>query len=355
VKKVLVAMSGGVDSSTTAYILKEEGFEVVGATLRLWRDNDDKQRPGGCCSIDDIQDARRVCNFLGIKHYVLNYEEEFKNTVVDDFVSSYLCGKTPNPCIVCNDKIKFSKLLEKTTGLGFDFLATGHYGIIEKGADGFLLKKGRDPAKDQSYVLYRLGQKELSRLMLPLGVYTKKEIRKMAIKAKLPAAEKPESQEICFVDKDYGSFINSYVPNAVKKVKPGPIIGANGKVLGQHKGIVYYTIGQRSGLGLSLPEPVYVTRIDPKTNTIFVGAREDSYSKKAVVEDIRWVSGKAPKLPFKCLAKIRRLHPEAEATLKKKGKNISVSFKEPQHAVTPGQAAVFYDGDVVLGGGIITA
>jgi tRNA-uridine 2-sulfurtransferase len=353
-KKVLVAMSGGVDSSTAAFILKEEGFEVVGATLRLWRSDDDKQRPGGCCSLADIHDARRVCNYLGIKHYVLNFEEEFKKIVVDDFVSSYLCGKTPNPCIVCNEKIKFSTLLKKTEALGFDLLATGHYARIEKSKNDYLLKKGLDPAKDQSYVLYRLGQKELSSLIFPLGVYTKKEIRKMAIKAGLPAAEKPESQEICFVEKDYGSFINSYVPAATKKIKPGPIIGKDGKILGKHKGIIFYTIGQRSGLGLSLPEPVYVTKIDPENNIVFVGSREDSYSNRAVVEGLCWVSGKAPKLPLECLTKIRRLHPEAESVLKKSGENIQVNFTAAQHAVTPGQSAVFYNNDTVLGGGIIS-
>jgi tRNA-specific 2-thiouridylase len=353
-KKILVAMSGGVDSSTAAFILKEEGFEVIGATLKLWRSNDDKRRPGGCCSSDDIQDARRVCNHLGIKHYVLNFEEEFKDIVVDDFVSSYLSGKTPNPCIVCNEKIKFNKLLKKTQTLGFDLLATGHYAIIEKSADGYLLKKGLDAAKDQSYVLYRLGQNELSRLIFPLGVYTKKEIRKMAIKAGLPAADKPESQEICFVEKDYGSFINSYVSDAAKKVKPGPIIGADGKVLGKHKGIIFYTIGQRSGLGLSLPEPVYVTSIDPENNIIFVGSREASFSIKAVVEGLCWVSGKEPKFPLKCFTKIRRLHPEAGSVLKKSGETVLVSFKTAQHAVTPGQSAVFYDNDTVLGGGIIS-
>ena len=213
VKKVLVAMSGGVDSSTTAYILKEEGFEVVGATLRLWRSNDDKNRPGGCCSIDDIQDARRVCNFLGIKHYVMNYEEEFKNVVVDGFVNSYLCGKTPNPCIVCNDKIKFSKLLDKTKGLGFDFLATGHYGIIEKSAHGFLLKKGLDPAKDQSYVLFGIRRAILPHLFFPIGGYRKEQIRDVARRANLGVAEKPDSVEICFVpDNDHFNFIRRRRP-----------------------------------------------------------------------------------------------------------------------------------------------
>jgi len=354
-KKVLVAMSGGVDSSTAAFLLKEQGYDVVGATLRLWHVSDDKKRPGGCCSIDDIADARRVCHFLGIKHYVLNYEKEFKETVVEDFVKEYLSGRTPNPCIVCNEKIKFNMLLNKMKGLGFDLLATGHYARIEEADGTFALRKGLDTAKDQSYVLYRLGQNELASLIFPLGVYTKKEIRKMAIEHKLPAAEKPESQEICFVDKSYGDFLKSYSPLASKRIKPGPIIDKTGKFLGKHKGIAYYTVGQRSGLNLSLPAAVYVTKIDPEKNTLYVGSKEDSFSKNAFVKELAWVSGKPPKFPLKCHVKIRRLHPEAPAVIKGSAKLVEIVFKTPQHAVTPGQSAVFYAGDTVMGGGIISA
>lgn len=346
-------MSGGVDSSAAAFLLKQKGYEVVGATLRLWHSGDDKRRPGGCCSIDDIADARRVCHHLGIRHYVLNFEKEFRETVVEDFVSEYLRGRTPNPCIVCNEKIKFSMLLKKTRAIGFDLLATGHYARIGRIGDDYQLKKGRDTAKDQSYVLYRLGQKELSRLIFPLGDYTKKEIRKMALESGLPAADKPESQEICFVDKDYGAFLKSYLPDADSRIKPGPVIDKTGRVIGRHKGIAYYTIGQRSGLGLSLPAPVYVTKIDAAKNTLFVGDRQDAYTGKALVVKLTWVAGRAPKMPLECHTKIRRLHPEAPSTIRRSGKKIAVSFKTSQHALTPGQSAVFYDGGRVLGGGII--
>ena len=279
---------------------------------------------------------------MGIKHYVLNFEREFKDAVVEDFVSEYLSGKTPNPCIVCNEKIKFSLLSKKMRAIGFDLLATGHYASVKKSGGRFMLKKGVDPAKDQSYVLYRLKQFELSGLIFPLGGLTKKEVRRIAVENNLPAANKPESQEICFVDKDYESFIRGYVPNASKKIKPGPIIDIrNGRVIGKHRGIPFFTVGQRSGLNLSLPSAVYVTRIDPKKNTLYVGSKEQAYSKAAIVENITWVSGKSPKLPLKCSVKIRRLHPEAPAVISKAGKNISVTFKETQHAVTPGQAGSF--------------
>ena len=354
-KKVLVAMSGGVDSSTAAFLLKQRGFEVVGATLKLWHPAEDKRRPGGCCSIDDISDARRVCHFIGIKHYVLNYEKAFKETVVKDFVEEYLAGRTPNPCIVCNEKIKFNMLLAKMRAVGFDCLATGHYARIGRAGGKFILKKGVDAAKDQSYVLYRLGQAELSSLLFPLGDYTKKEIRAIAIENKLPSAEKPESQEICFVDKDYGDFIRNYAGGGRKALKPGPIIDAQGKVLGRHKGIAFYTVGQRSGLNLSLPQAVYVTKIDPANNTLHVAGREGAYSKKALVDSLCWVSGKQPRLPMECLTKIRRLHPEALSVISKAGSKIEVSFKTPQHAVTPGQAAVFYKSGKVIGGGVISS
>jgi tRNA-specific 2-thiouridylase len=356
-QKVLVAMSGGVDSSTAAFLLQKQGCDVVGVTLRLWHANDDRQRPGGCCSLQDTYDAKRVCDYLRIPHYVLNMEQEFKDTVVEDFAGEYLAGRTPNPCIVCNEKIKFGLLMEKAKAIGFDLVATGHYARIEErgsaGGKEYLLKKGKDDGKDQSYVLYRLTRKELASLLLPLGEYTKKEIRALAIENGLPAAQKPESQEICFVDSDYASFLKSYVPEADSRIRPGPLVDKNGRRLGTHKGLAYYTIGQRSGLGLTTPEPVYVIRIDVAANTLVVGGKEDVYSKIMRVDRLNWVLH-PPRAPFACSVKIRRMHRPAAAVVTLHEGEASVVFDEPQPSVTPGQAAVFYDNEVVAGGGIIS-
>jgi tRNA-specific 2-thiouridylase len=355
--KIAVAMSGGVDSSTAAFILKEQGHDIIGITMRLWKDNEDKRRPGGCCSLRDIYDAKKVCNNLGIKHYVLNMEKEFKKIVVGNFVKEYLNGKTPNPCIVCNEKIKFDLLLKKAGALGFDYLATGHYaGIERKRTDGeirYYLKKGKDKEKEQTYFLYRLVQNELSRLKFPLGGLTKKEVRKIALKNRIPVAEKAESQEICFVQGNYADFIKSYVSESNKKVKPGPIVDKKGKALGTHKGIIYYTIGQRSGLGISSKTPYYVIKIDAVKNEIIIGEKKDVFSNRMIVSDVCWISGIVPKLPLRCKIKVRRQHPAAEAEINAKKGELYIKFEKPQHAITAGQSAVFYDHDYVLGGGII--
>jgi len=358
--KVAVAMSGGVDSSAAAFLLKEQGHEVIGITLRLWHHNDERTRSGGCCSIDDIADARRVCDHLGIRHYVLDLEKEFCTSVVDDFVGEYLRGRTPNPCIVCNEKIKFGLLLQKTLALGFDRMATGHYVCIESGYgssgnEAMLLKKGKDSGKDQSYVLYRLTQKELAHLVFPLGDYSKSGIRAVAERNKLPVAHKPESQEICFIDKDYASFLRSYVPGFDKKFMPGPIVNAEGATIGTHRGLPFYTIGQRSGLGLTSPRPLYVNKIEVKRNRLVVGEKEDVFFAKMTVDNVSWIAGEPPSFPFNAEVKIRRQHHPAPAVVKKEGKKMLVEFEVPQMAITPGQSAVFYDGDYTLGGGLIAA
>lgn len=353
--KILVAMSGGVDSSTAAFLLREQGHAVVGATLRLWHAEDDKHRPGGCCALEDIHDARRVCDFLGIRHYVLNREQEFRRCVVDSFVTEYLSGSTPNPCIVCNEKIKFDLLLKDALAQGFDCLATGHYVRTDQSGGHWRLLTGRDPAKEQTYVLYRLGQFELAHLQFPLGGLTKQEVRAIARKANLPAAEKRESQEICFVPEDYPSFLKSYLPDFDQRVRPGPIVDRTGRVVGTHRGLALYTIGQRSGLGLTTPEPVYVIRMDTAANTLVIGSKDEVYAPGAHLKHVTWVSGTAPAFPVYCAVKIRRLHQPAPATLAPaEGDEVLVTFAAPQPAVTPGQAAVFYAGDTVLGGGIIS-
>lgn len=351
--KVLVAMSGGVDSSVAALLLKAQGYEVVGVTLRLWHSGDDRRRAGGCCAIGDISDARRVCNHLGIKHYVLNMEKEFHEFVVKNFVSEYLRGRTPNPCVVCNEKIKFDILLKKMRSLDFDFLATGHYARIKESKGEFLLKKGKDPLKDQSYFLYCLTQKELKNLLFPVGDYTKVQIRAIARKHNLPVAHKPDSQEICFVDKDYASFLRKYFPVRKDEFRPGPIINKKGKILGWHRGFPFYTIGQRKGLGISSSAPLYVNKIIPEKNIIVVGDKADVFSRKLVVGKVTWVSDKKPRLPSKVKVKIRRQHKPAQAVIAKCGRKIEVRFKIPQLAVTPGQSAVFYKGETIIGGGII--
>ncbi len=351
--KVLVAMSGGVDSSVAAKILVDGGNECVGATMKLYANEDAGVVSTGhtCCSLDDVYDARQVALKLGIPYYVFNFKDGFKEKIIDKFISSYLSGKTPNPCIDCNRFMKFDKLFERAEILGCDHIATGHYVRIEKHGDEYVLKKAVDLSKDQSYVLYFLDQEKLSKLIFPLGTLEKTKTRAIAEKNGFVNADKPDSQDICFVpDKKYAE--------AIKRIsglspKPGDYVDMNGKVLGKHKGIIYYTLGQHKGLGLGIENKMFVVKIDPETNTVTLGAESDLYSNECLVTDVSFVSKKPPAFPFKCKAKLRYRQEEQPATVYQCDEGIRLVFDEPQRAITPGQAAVLYDGDVVLGGGII--
>lgn len=350
-KKVLVAMSGGIDSSITAVLLKEQGYQVVGITMKLMPSSNSF---GGCCGIDAIEDAKKVANMIGIPHYVLNLKELFNDTVIKDFCSEYINGRTPNPCIRCNKYLKFEALLQKAQELGLDYIATGHYARIQydKGKKQFFLKKAIDTKKDQSYALYIMGQEQLKRTLFPLGNITKEKVKKIAIEMNLPVANKPESQEICFIpDNNYPIFVREYTKTTFP---PGNIINKEGKILGQHKGIINYTIGQRKGLGIGAPNPLYVTAINIEDNTITVGEKDDTLASNLIAKDIIFVSGIPPEKPVKIHVKIRYNDTETKALLSplKNGK-VSIQFDKPKSAITPGQAVVFYKKDIVMGGGTI--
>ena len=357
-KKVLVAMSGGVDSSVAALLLLRAGYSPVGVTMRLWVDPlsealaDDQQQ--GCCSLDAVNDARRVADQLGISHYTLNLKDLFYDAVVNNFTENYLLGKTPNPCVECNRHLKFSALLDKVEGLGLDYIATGHYvkNIFDTAANQYRLYRGRDQQKDQSYMLYMLGQRELSKILFPLGDLTKEQVRDLAAAEKLPVAEKAESQEICFIpDHDYHRFLESERPAAVQ---PGEIRSIEGELLGRHRGIAFYTVGQRKGLGLTAKWPLYVVRIDASQNRVIVGREEELNSNGLMVNTLSFVSGVIPHDPLEIAVKIRYRAPAVPALLyPPEAGTARLLFSEPQKAVAPGQSAVFYAADEVLGGGVI--
>lgn len=351
---VVVAMSGGVDSSVAAALLKEEGYNIIGVTMQIWPpDKDVAGDFGGCCGAGAVEDARRVAYKLGIPHYVMNFRDNFAQKVIADFCREYSHGRTPNPCIRCNQYIKFDALLEKAKRLGADFIATGHHARIERDENTgtCLLKKGADPQKDQSYFLYPLTREQLARSLMPVGNFTKAQIRAIAGELGLPVANKPESQEICFVPgDDYPNFLKDYIPQAAE---PGPIVDEAGKILGRHRGILFYTIGQRQGLGIAAPEPLYVTAIETERNTIVVGGKEKTYSTELVASGLNWITTE-PDEPITVKARIRYRHPEAEAEVfPLNDTSVYVKFAEPQMAITPGQAIVFYDGDTIIGGGTI--
>lgn len=354
-KKVIAAMSGGVDSSVAALLLRQAGHEVIGVTLSLFANEDaGLPREKTCCSLDDVNDARSVCARLGIPFYVFNFREAFRREVMDRFVSAYERGETPNPCIDCNRYIKFSKLMHRAEEIGCDCVATGHYARVERDENTgrWLLKKGLDPSKDQSYVLYTLTQRELSMLLLPLGELTKEKVREIAEANNFVNAGKRDSQDICFVpDGDYAAFIERY---GGKKFPPGAFVGTQGELYGEHKGIVHYTVGQRKGLGISFPQPMYVCGVDPEKNQVVLGKHEELFSSELTARDINLISVEEILQPMRVSAKIRYRHGEQPATVVQTGPDeLKVVFDQPQRAVTAGQALVLYDGDTVVGGGTI--
>jgi tRNA-specific 2-thiouridylase len=355
--KIIAAMSGGVDSSVMAAMLVEQGHDVVGVTLNVEPRTaalEEVERADACCSLSAVEDARRVADRIGIPHYTLNFKDVFRERVIENFVDEYRRGRTPNPCVRCNEHIKFEAVLHRLHALDAESVATGHFVRRDRDAatGRWRLSRGVDARKDQSYVLYPLSQELLGRSIFPLGGMTKDEVRARARELGLVTADKPESQEICFVaDNNYGGFIARYAPDAVR---PGPILDREGRQLGEHRGIVYYTVGQRRGLFLNTAEPLFVVEIDAQLNALVVGPESDLYRIGLIAEDVNWVSIAPPIGAFRATVKIRYRAPEVGATLERlDDARVRVLFDEPQKSVTPGQAAVFYDGELLLGGGTI--
>lgn len=355
-RKVVVGMSGGVDSSVAAWLLKEQGYDVIGVTMQIWQDGSSGAdgENGVCCGISAVEDARNVAQKLGIPHYVMNFREEFKKSVIDDFISEYIQGRTPNPCIRCNRYVKWESLLRRSIAIGADYIATGHYARIKELPGGRMaIRASASEKKDQTYALYSLTQEQLKKTLMPTGGYHKDEIRAIADFIGLSIASKPDSQDICFVpDKDYASFIEK---NIEQSVLPGNFVLSDGTVVGRHKGIIHYTVGQRKGLGLSFGTPMFVLELRPGTNEVVIGSSEESLSGYVRANRINFMGIPGLEGERRAWAKIRYNHKGAWCTVKKTGEDeILCTFDEPQRAVTPGQAVVLYDNDYILLGGTIT-
>ncbi|APQ77463.1 tRNA 2-thiouridine(34) synthase MnmA [Clostridium botulinum] len=352
-KKVLVGMSGGVDSSVAAYLLKEQGYEVIGVTMQIWQDDEEFiEKEGGCCSLSAVADARRVANKIGIPFYVMNFKDAFKRNVIDYFVDEYMEGRTPNPCIACNKFIKFSSFLDKAMAMGIDYVATGHYAIIEKHNDRYIIKKSEDDKKDQTYALYNLTQFQLERTLMPCGQYKKSKIREIAKEIGLRVHNKKDSEEICFIpDNDHGRYIKNRFPN---KVREGNFVDKQGNILGTHKGIVYYTIGQRKGLGIAFGKPMYVVDINPFRNEVVLGDLEDLLNTELIAKDTNYIPFDTLKEPMEVEAKIRYSQTPSKAIITPiEDGRVRVNFHEKQRAITKGQSVVFYKDDLLIGGGTI--
>ena len=353
-KNVVVGMSGGVDSSVAAYLLQKAGYEVIGVTMQIWPEDAPQEESGGCCGLTAVDDARHVCEQLKIPHYTLNFRNDFNTYVIDYFVAEYRQGRTPNPCIACNRYVKWESLLTKALQIGADYIATGHYArvLFSESTGRYLLMQAATIKKDQTYALYNLTQEQLAHTLMPLGDYTKEDVRRIAEEIGLPVADKPDSQEICFIpDHDYGRFIETH---SASPGEPGNFVDRQGRVLGPHKGIIHYTIGQRKGLGLAAGKPLYVLEIRPTSNEVVVGADEEVYQRTVYADQLNFIPFEKLQTKLEVGAKIRYNHSPAPAIVEMVDDTIlRCVFQQPQRAITPGQALVLYDGDLVVGGGSI--